>query len=103
MAGLFRSFTSSIATATLIFFGVAAMPAPAQPVLPTIPSAAPKPKTYPEVQEAINQLLKDRKLENLPRILKDNGALRKYPELPSAHLIQYQILVQMKNPTAHLM
>lgn len=100
MARSFLSFTFALAAAALIVFGAAAKPATAQPVPPEVPSPAAKPKQYPEVQEAFQQLLKDR---NMPACIKTlEGVSRKYPELPSAHVLMYNFLAlpQVNQPNA---
>ena len=92
MARSFFSFIFALATATLILLGSEVAPASAQPAIPSLPPAAPKPKQCPEVQEAIDRFVKDRDMKACIRALED--AARKQPELPSAHVLMYQILSQ---------
>jgi tetratricopeptide (TPR) repeat protein len=96
MARSFLSFTFALATATLILLGDGATSVLAQPVTPVAPTAAaPKQKQYPEVQEAL-QLLAQRKMADA--IKKLDEVSRKYPELPSAHVMMYLILAQNNQP-----
>ena len=90
MARSFLSFTFALASATLILLGAGATPASAQPSTPAAPSAAPRPRQYPEAQEALNLLFGKRDYQGAIKKLED--AARRYPELPSAHVLMYQIL-----------
>ena len=94
MARLFLSFTLALATATLILFGAGATPASAQPATPdtahgnrparrSIPRRK-RPSTCCSTSAIIAAAIK--KLEE---------ASRKYPELPSAHVLMYNILAQV--------
>ena len=101
MARSFLTFSSALATATLILIGAGARPASAQPVqpaTPTTPSTAAKPKEYPEAKEALQLLLRD---HNIPAAIKKLEKVSKEnPELPSAHVLMYQILAQLNQPAA---
>ncbi len=100
MARSFLSFTSALAIATLCLLGAGVAPALAQPQSPETPKPeAAKPKTYPEVQEAVQALLgPTRDIDAATKMLET--AARKYPELPSAHVLLYQILAQVNQPAA---
>ncbi|MGO9112431.1 MAG: tetratricopeptide repeat protein [Thermoguttaceae bacterium] len=90
MARSFLSFTLALATATLILFGVGANRASAQPK-PDTPTPPTKQSKYPEVQEAFQLLIGPKHdLAGAIKLLKD--AARKYPELPSAHVLMSQFL-----------
>jgi tetratricopeptide (TPR) repeat protein len=97
MARSFLSFTFALATATLILFGAEAMPASAQPATPAASAAAPRARQYPEVQEAV-QLFGRRQISEAIKALENLS--RKNPELPSARVMAYEILMQMKEPNA---
>ena len=91
MARSFLSFTFALATATLILLGAGATPTSAQPQLPKLPRRPSQAKQYPEVQEAVQLLLgPTHDMRAAIKVLED--AARKYPELPSAHVLMYQIL-----------
>jgi tetratricopeptide (TPR) repeat protein len=91
MARSFFSFTFALATATLILLGVGATPASAQPKLPETPTVPVKQNKYPEMQEAFQLLLgPTHDMAGAIKLLKE--AARKYPELPSAHVLMFQIL-----------
>ncbi len=98
MARSFLSFPSALAIATLIVLGAGANPGLAQPQPP--PSKQPEPEskpTYPEVQQAVQALLgPTHDMPTAVKLLTD--AARKYPELPSAHVLLYQILAQVNRP-----
>jgi len=99
MARLFLSFTFALATATVILFGAGATSASAQPaVTPTTPATSPAQKKYPEAQEALQLLIGKRDMPGAIKLLEN--AARKYPELPSAHVLMYQILAQLNQPNA---
>ncbi|MGA2256424.1 MAG: hypothetical protein ABSG53_17385 [Thermoguttaceae bacterium] len=95
-----RSFLSlSFALATFVLLGAGATSASAQPAIPTPPaSAAPAAPTKqvdsPEVQEALQELIKTGSIPNA--ISKLEEALRKYPDLPSAHVIMGSWLASPK-------
>ncbi len=85
-------FIIALATATIILLGAGAMPATAQPGSDSAPSADAKPKRYPEAQEALDLLAK----RDMPGAIKKlEEAARKYPELPSVHVLMYEILAQL--------
>ena len=99
MARSFLSFTFALAAATLMLFGAGAMPATAQTGTATPGSGTSKQKQYPEVQEAA-QLLVGPKHDMAGAIKILEAAARKYPELPSAHVLMYQILAQLNQGNA---
>ncbi len=90
MARSLLSFTLALGAATLI--GAVAIPASAQPKAPETSAAAPAQKKYPEAQEALDLLGK----RNYPAALdKLKIASRKYPELPSEHVLMHSIFAQL--------
>ena len=90
MARSFLSFTFALATATLILLGAGATPASAQPATPATPStAARQAKTVSGGAEAFQLLVGPSAISGCIKKLED--ASRKYPELPSAHVLMYQI------------
>jgi tetratricopeptide (TPR) repeat protein len=95
MARSFRLFPFVLAAATLLFFDAAAAPVSAQPALST--SSAATPPKYPEVQDAVNLLAQRRGPEAFRKL---EEASRKYPELPSAYVLMFNFLVQMKQENA---
>jgi tetratricopeptide (TPR) repeat protein len=98
MARAFLSFTTVLAAATVILFGAGAMPVLAQ-VPAADPTATSKSNQYPEVREAVQLLLGPNR--DKPRAVKVlENAARRYPELPTAHVLMYQILVQLNQQTA---
>ncbi len=100
MARSFLSFTLTLAAATLILSAAGARSASAQPAAPPTasPAAAPVQKTYPEAQQALDLLLKNRDYPGAIKKLEE--ASRRYPELPSAHVLMYNILAQMNQANA---
>ena len=97
MARLFLSFIFALATAALLLVA-GETPASAQPATPAAPTVAAKPKQYPEAQEALQLLIRDHNMAAAIKKLEDLS--RKYPELPSAHVLMYQILAQLNQPAA---
>jgi tetratricopeptide (TPR) repeat protein len=95
MAYSLRSSSFALITTTVIVLAAAATPAFAQPMLPAMPSATPKPKQYPELKEALQRL---KELGTGP--LWSSGPQRPNPELPSAHVLMYQILSEMNQTNA---
>ena len=98
MTRSFLSFILVLATAMLILLGGGATPALAQQAASVTASAAPGSKRYPELQEALDLLLKKR--DGVAAVKKLEEASRKYPELPSAHVLMYTIFAQVNQPTA---
>ncbi len=100
MTRLFLSCQFTLASATMILLGVGAMPASAEPWNWYVPTTAPRQGQRPEDQyrdDAI-QLLKKGEIGKAIWVLE--GAARKFPELPRAYVMMYQILLQMKEPKA---
>ena len=95
MARRFLSFTLALAIAALMLLGAAATLASAQTVTVVVGSGtqwgAAAPNKYPEVQEAV-QLASGPNPDMPAAIKKLEDAARKYPELPSAHVLMFQIL-----------
>jgi len=100
MARSFLSFTLTLATAALILFGAAAVQVSAQPATPTPapPATGAAQKKYPEAQEALDLLLNKRDYKGA--IDKLTIASKKYAELPSAHVLMYNILAQLNQGNA---
>jgi tetratricopeptide (TPR) repeat protein len=103
MARSFLSSTFALATATLVLLGAWATPVLAQPVTSSgtkdTTSPPPNQNRYPEVQQAVNLLLSPaRDLPGATKLLE--GAAKKYPELPTAHVVLYQIFAQLNQPGA---
>jgi len=83
------SLTFALATATVILLGGGATPGYAQSATPAAPSAAPSQRQYAEVEEAVNKLRQG----DMPGAIKTlEEAAKKYPDLPSAHVLMYRIL-----------
>ena len=98
MARSFLSFTMVLGTATLILFGAGTMSALADPQAPAAPTPPPTAqKKYPEAQEALDRL---GKRDYAGAIEKLKIASRKYPELPSEHVLMYNILAQLNQANA---
>jgi tetratricopeptide (TPR) repeat protein len=100
MAHSLRSSSFALVTTTVIVLGAAATPAFAQPMPPAMPSVTPKPKPYPDVPEAVIQELLGGHNCFALGVEELKHSLRKHPELPSAHVIVYQLLMQRNQPTA---
>jgi tetratricopeptide (TPR) repeat protein len=97
MTRSFSSFLFALATTTVILLATGKAPA-ADPTSPAAPAAAPQANPYPEVQVAVQRLIDH---HDMPGALKGlEEAARKYPELPSAHVMMYQIFVQIREPNA---
>ncbi len=97
MARSFTLFTLAAATAMVVLFAAGAMPASAEPASNFTPSAAPGVKQPPEVQEGFRLLSKG---ETTRAIRALETASRKYPELPTARVMMYEMFLQMKEPKA---
>jgi tetratricopeptide (TPR) repeat protein len=100
MARSLLSSTLALSVAMLLLLSRGAAPASAQQPTPPVapqptPPAAPQQGQYPEVQEAI-QLLREGKMPEAVKVLED--ASRKYPALPAAHVLMYEILLRMNQP-----
>ncbi len=94
MARPFVSFTLVLAMTTQTLLGAGATSVSAQQ--PASPAAS-KPK-YAEVQEAYQLLVKSHDMQ--AALAKLEEASRKYPELPSAHVLMYRILDGLGQPEA---
>ena len=92
MARFLLSLTFGLATATLV--SLSRGPAPASAQQPTTP-VAPQQQPFAEVKEAY-QLLSEGKVPEAVKVLED--ASRKYPALPSAHVLMYELLLRMNQP-----
>jgi tetratricopeptide (TPR) repeat protein len=113
MARSFFAFTVLLVTAIFLLPAAAATPAPAAPV-PAQPAAAAQPGTaatpgpvaaskrvtYPEVAEAAQILVNTGSLQATLKKLVE--ATRKYPELPSPHVLMYQFLKDAQPNAARL-
>ena len=100
MARSFLSSISALAAAAGILLRAGASPAFAQPLAPSLPaSSAPEPVQikYPEVQEAL-QLLLGPAHDMAGAIKFLEVSAKKYPELPTAHVVLYQVLSQLNQP-----
>ncbi len=99
MARLFLSFTFALATATLILFGAGATPASAQAPKAGASAAATAPVYQKELSEAFQLFLGPK--HDYPGAIKAlEVVVRKYPELPYAHVLMYQILAQVNQQNA---
>ena len=100
MARSSSSFTFSLACATLVLLGGGVTPVSAQPATSTSSSGtattAPKPRQYPELQEGLRLLVGKHDLPAASKKFED--AARRYPELPSASVLMYQVLSQLGQP-----
>ena len=94
MSRSFLSFILALASATALLLGAGASPASAQG--PKDSTAKPN-KEYPEVKEAL-QRLAVRDIKGAEKLL--IIASQRYPELPSAYVMLYQIFAQMNQPNA---
>ena len=110
MARTFLSFVASLATVAAILVGLGATPTAAQTetqaptggTLAVSGTAALGTKQYPEMQQAV-QLLLGPKHDKEAAIKALEIAARTYPELPSAHVLMYQVLVRLnQQPAARL-
>jgi len=102
MARSFLSFALALAAGTVVWLAVRGTPVSAQatspsPAVPATPAAPPKQQNYPEVQEAVNLLVDPQSQRLNPQKIPDafkllETASRKYPTLPSPHVLMYMIL-----------
>jgi len=93
----FLSFSFALATATVILVVAGAGPVSAQPQISSSAAAPAAQQQFPELQEAL-KLLSERKVPECFKKLEE--AARRHPELPSAHVLMYQILSQLNQPNA---
>jgi tetratricopeptide (TPR) repeat protein len=99
MVRSFSSLTIALTTGTAILLGGWAVPVSAQPAAPASPAPAASPKkTYPEVEKALKTLIQQRNIAGAIKELEE--ASRHYSELPSAHVMMFQFLGQLKEPAA---